>query len=112
MGSWRWSMERGPAGRRSVLKAKGFCENGAQAELLWGLRYKVQHTLGGTLERLPISVRNSTCSGPVRMVGNAALFGHQEGLFAALQVPGDSTYTENGHNEAESTGRSFTWEQN
>lgn len=46
------------------------------------------------------------------MVGNAALFGHQEGLFAALQVSGDGTYTESGHNEAESTGRPFTWEQN
>lgn len=73
-------MERGPAGSSSVLKAKGFCENGAQAELLWGLGYKVQHTLGGTLGRLPMSVRNSTCSDPVKMVGNAALFGHQEGL--------------------------------
>lgn len=79
MGSWLWSMERGPAGR-SVLKPKGFCENGAQAELLWGLGYKVKHTLGGTLGRLPISVRSSTCAGSVRMIGNAALFRHQEGL--------------------------------
>lgn len=86
-----------PAGRKSNQKAKGLCKNGgvSRTTLVSQLQNRA-HASGRDL--FPMSVNSSAWLQPIKMVGNAALLGHQEGL-QLCRSPEMAPWAENGHNE-------------